>query len=60
MPKRRLNYAFYLVQLTTANEAGRRTKPEATNKANGERLEATSSVHWNGSYSGGEVGVGVS
>ena len=60
MPKRRLNYGFYLVRLTTANEAGRRTKPEAANKANGERLEAAESVRWNGSDSGGGEGVGVS
>ncbi|KAH9679291.1 retrovirus-related pol polyprotein from transposon TNT 1-94-like protein [Citrus sinensis] len=47
-------------QLTTANEAGRRTKPEAANKANGERLEAAASVRWNGSDSSGGEGVGVS
>ena len=60
MPKRRLNYAFYLLRLTIANEAGRRTKLEAENKANGERLEAAASVRWNGSDSGGREGVGVS
>ncbi|KAH9679290.1 retrovirus-related pol polyprotein from transposon TNT 1-94-like protein [Citrus sinensis] len=47
---------FYLL----ANEAGRRTKPEAANKANGERLEAAASVRWNGSDSSGGEGVGVS
>ena len=46
--------------LTIANEAGERTKPEAANKANGERLEVALSVRWNGSYSGGGVGAGVS
>ena len=60
MPKRRLNYAFYLVRLTTTNEAGRRMKPEAANKANGEWLEAAASVRWNGSDSSGGEGVGVS
>lgn len=49
MPKERSNYAFYLVRLTTANEAGRRMKPEVANKANGEQLEAATSVRWNGS-----------
>ena len=48
------------MRLTTANEAGRRTKPEAANKANGERLEAAVSVRWNGSDSGGGEGVDVS
>ncbi|KAH9679295.1 retrovirus-related pol polyprotein from transposon TNT 1-94-like protein [Citrus sinensis] len=54
------NPSDMLTKLTTANEAGRRTKPEAANKANGERLEAAASVRWNGSDSSGGEGVGVS
>ena len=60
MPKRRLNYTFYLLQLTIANEGRRRTKQEGENKANGEQLEAAASVHWNGSDSDRGEGVGIS
>ena len=60
MPKRRLNYAFYLVRLTTANDAEMRKKPEAADKANGERLKVAASVHLNANDSGRGVGAGIS